>query len=189
MFELHVALVHHPVFNRNKSIVATTITHFDIHDIARVCRCYGVKNYHLIHPSEDQLMFVERLKQHWLVGSGQEFNPLRKEAIKIIETSKSLNSLKEQYSFDFIYATSAKTHLEHPSLSFHDLKKRMENSKDSKTMTKILILFGTGSGLTPAVFQHCDGILEPITGSEGSDFRHLSVRAAVAIVLDRLHRS
>ncbi len=189
MIELHLALIHHPVFNRNKSIVATTITHFDIHDIARVCRSYGVKNYHLVHPSKEQLMFVERLKDHWLSGSGKEFNPLRAEAIKIIKTSESLKALKEQFGFDQIFATSAKNHQDYPMISFDDLKMKLEKNKKNDELKKILLLFGTGSGLTNTVFQLCDGLLEPIVGYEGSDFRHLSVRAAVAIVLDRLHRS
>lgn len=189
MFELHLALVHHPVFNRNKSVVATTITHFDIHDIARVCRSYGVTNYHLIHPSKEQLMFVERLKDHWLVGSGKEFNPIRAEAIKIIKTSESLKSLKDSEGFDYIYATSAKNHQDFPMISFEDLRKNISSYKKNEENKKILLLFGTGSGLTNTVFQLCDGLLEPIVGFEGSDFRHLSVRAAVAIVLDRLHRS
>ncbi len=62
--EIHVGLVHHPVYDRQKKIVATNITNFDVHDIARVCRCYGVKSYSLIHPSEEQLMFVSRIRDH-----------------------------------------------------------------------------------------------------------------------------
>ncbi len=189
MLELHVALIHHPVFDRNKSVVATTITHFDVHDIARVCRSYGVTKYHIVHPSEGQLMFVERLKEHWTLGFGKAFNPLRAEAIKIIQTSESLKKLKEEVQFDSVLATSAKNHEGFNNVSFQDLKNEILENKNPENLKKILILFGTGSGLTRAIFEQCDGILEPIIGFEGSDFRHLSVRSAVAIVLDRLHRS
>jgi hypothetical protein len=47
-----------------------------------------------------------------------------------------------------------------------------------------LLLFGTGHGLADRVLQRADAFLEPIQGP--TDFNHLSVRAAVAITLDRL---
>jgi hypothetical protein len=47
-----------------------------------------------------------------------------------------------------------------------------------------LILFGTGHGLTDDVLARADVLLEPITGV--GDYNHLSVRAAAAIVFDRL---
>ena len=47
-----------------------------------------------------------------------------------------------------------------------------------------LLLFGTGWGLTDEVMDMSDYILEPIRGN--TQYNHLSVRAAVAIILDRL---
>ena len=185
MTQIHVGLVHHPIFDRNKNIVATTITHFDVHDIARVCRSYGVVNYHLIHPSEPQLMFVARLKEHWSLGSGKEFNPLRAEAMKIISTAKSIEEVRKTHGIDKVYATSAKNHPNYDLKTFENMRSDLASAKEQK----ILILFGTGSGLVPSVFQQCDGLIEPIIGFPGSDFRHLSVRSAVAIVLDRIHRA
>jgi hypothetical protein len=186
MFEVHLALIHHPVFNRQKKTVSTTITHFDVHDIARICRSYGVHKYHIVHPSEAQLMFVERLKEHWLVGSGKALNPIRSEAFKIIETSQSLDILRKNYNFDLVLATSAKEHPKFEKFTFLGLKKSIQEMKVGSKPYKLLLIFGTGSGLTPECLEHCDGLIEPIVGFEGSDFRHLSVRAAVAIVLDRL---
>ena len=49
-----------------------------------------------------------------------------------------------------------------------------------------LILFGTGWGLTEATLSQADYVLEPIEGR--TEFNHLSVRSAAAIVLDRLLR-
>ena len=70
---LSVALIHYPVFDRAGKQVATNITHFDIHDIARVCRVYGVDRYYIVHPSVEQLMFVSRVLDHWRVGAGKTF--------------------------------------------------------------------------------------------------------------------
>ncbi len=183
MSELHIGLVHYPIFNKNKSIVATTITHFDVHDIARTCRSYGVTKFHLIHPSIEQLMFVARLKEHWAVGAGGKKNPLRAEAMKIVATACSIEEIKQQERIDVTYATSAKVHPSFKTEPFEVVRKTVKSSK------KTLILFGTGSGLVDDVFKQCQAIVEPIVGFESSDFRHLSVRTAVAIVLDRVHRS
>jgi tRNA (guanine37-N1)-methyltransferase len=45
------------------------------------------------------------------------------------------------------------------------------------------MLFGTGQGLSQSLIERCDYLLLPIDGF--SEFNHLSVRSAVAIVLDR----
>lgn len=55
----------------------------------------------------------------------------------------------------------------------------------------LLLVFGTGWGLTPQVVDKADLRLPPIAcdpAFEGKETRynHLSVRAAIAIVLDRL---
>lgn len=182
--EIHVGLVHHPVFDRQKKVVATNITNFDVHDIARVCRCYGVKSYNLIHPSDEQLMFVSRIRDHWVTGYGKKFNPLRSEALDYIYTAHSIAEAVQQQQITHVYATSAKVHEGFKSIAFKELKQRIQSQEAQAE--QVLLLFGTGFGLTPEVFEQCDGILEPITGSARTDFRHLSVRSAVGIALDRL---
>lgn len=47
-----------------------------------------------------------------------------------------------------------------------------------------MLLFGTGFGLAPEIAQRADLVLAPILGAD--DYNHLPVRAAVAIILDRL---
>ena len=75
MGRMAVALIHHPVYDRAKNTIATNITNFDIHDIARACRVYDIEKYYIIHPMREQLMFVSRVLDHWRVGSGSKFNP------------------------------------------------------------------------------------------------------------------
>ena len=48
----------------------------------------------------------------------------------------------------------------------------------------ILIVFGTGWGLTDDILNKSDYILKPIDGY--NEYNHLSVRSAVAIILDKL---
>jgi hypothetical protein len=64
-------------------------------------------------------------------------------------------------------------------VGFGDLRRRMDGDD-----APYLLLFGTGWGLAPEVIERGDLRLEPIAGI--GDYNHLSVRAAAAIVLDRL---
>jgi hypothetical protein len=48
----------------------------------------------------------------------------------------------------------------------------------------MLLIFGTAWGLAEEIIQQVDYTLMPI--STGTDYNHLSVRSAAAIVLDRL---
>ena len=48
----------------------------------------------------------------------------------------------------------------------------------------MVVLFGTGYGMTKETMEDFDYILEPIYGH--GEYNHLSVRSAVSIILDRL---
>jgi hypothetical protein len=48
----------------------------------------------------------------------------------------------------------------------------------------VILWLGTGHGLAPEILEQSDGVLEPIFGP--TDYNHLSVRSAAAIMLDRL---
>ena len=65
------------------------------------------------------------------------------------------------------------------SVSFEDLKAEIKGN-----IKPYLLLFGTGWGLAEEVFAQMDAVLPPIVGE--SDYNHLSVRSATAIILDRL---
>jgi hypothetical protein len=61
---------------------------------------------------------------------------------------------------------------------------RQRIASDEGTM---LILFGTGWGLVDDVMEGCDHLLPGVAAvTERAGYNHLSVRAAVAIILDRL---
>ncbi len=182
-----VALIHHPVLDRAKNVVATNITNFDIHDIARACRTYGVKNYFIVHPHDEQLMFVSRVLDHWRVGEGSRLNPMRQTALTDVRLAKSIDAVVTEISKTSsvknlkIVATSAKDSLGISPVSFKGLR-----SEAGEAKAHYLLLFGTGFGLTEDVLGRADYLLGPIKGSSHDDYRHLSVRSAVSIILDRL---
>ena len=64
------------------------------------------------------------------------------------------------------------------AVSFKFLRSRIEEGEN------LIICFGTGWGLTEEFIRSADYILEPIRGT--TDYNHLSVRSAAAIILDRL---
>ncbi len=66
-------------------------------------------------------------------------------------------------------------------VSFAELRDLWRSDPDKRPL---LLVFGTGWGLAEEVFQATDHVLCPIRGE--SEYNHLSVRSAVAIVLDRL---
>ena len=57
---IYVGLVHYPVYNKNESIVATSVTNFDIHDISRTCRTYDIKKYFIINNVDAQQELTNR---------------------------------------------------------------------------------------------------------------------------------
>lgn len=180
---LALALLHYPTRDRVGDLVATNITNFDIHDIARACRVYGIDRYYIIHPIREQLMFVERVLDHWNVGEGSKFNPMRKTALRDVRTAENLDKAKKDWGYEDakIIVTSAKSVEGQQSFSFDSFKNCLETENQPYILT-----FGTGFGLTQDFIKSCNGILEPIKGNSRDDYRHLSVRSAVSICLDRL---
>ena len=48
----------------------------------------------------------------------------------------------------------------------------------------VIVIFGTAWGLDKEIIDRADFVLDPIEGT--TDYNHLSVRTAAAIILDRL---
>ncbi len=65
-------------------------------------------------------------------------------------------------------------------LSYAELRARLERNDTPP----VLLLFGTGFGMAPAVLERADLALPPVFGPGA--YNHLSVRAAAGIILDRL---
>lgn len=179
---LCLGLVHYPIMDRKKDLVATNITNFDIHDIARAATVYGVERYYLIHPAEEQLMFVERILDHWRVGEGAKFNPYRKTSLERVKTARTLNEAVADWGVDCLkIGTHARPVEGTRSYTIPELKNEMFHQQ-----RPVFLIFGTGFGLTDDYMKGLDGILESIRGAPPKDYRHLSVRSAVSIYLDRV---
>src|SRR3990167_3860538 len=180
---VYIALIHHPVLNKHGEIVTTSLTNFDLHDLGRTSRTYGVKKYFIVTPNESQQNMARYITHYWQEGLGLRMNPHRSEAFSDIIVTATLDETcltiqKQHDKHPTLVATTARPSSE-KTICFNELKELIRKSEEP-----FLILFGTGWGLAPEVMEKAGMVLEPIRG--GSDYNHLPVRAAVAIVLDRL---
>jgi len=178
---LHVALIHHPVVSKNGEIIASAVTNLDLHDIARTAKTYGVISFYVVTPLEDQAELVDKIVAHWVTGPGGEYNPSRREALLLIRQKASyaevLDDIRQKENAEPItVATSAKA--KPPLLSFEKFKGLLD-----KGMPTVLAL-GTAWGFAETFMEASDYVLEPVTG--GTDYNHLPVRSAAAIILDRV---
>jgi hypothetical protein len=178
---LYIGLVHHPIYDSRREVVATAVTNFDIHDIARCARTFGIGGFFVITPLESQIQLVERILSHWREGAGSIYNPTRKESLSLVRVTRTIDEADRAISDLWQkkakkVATGASPHPE--SIGFEFFRKLLEDRS-----TPYFILFGTGWGLTKQVKDNSDYVLAPI---EGKGYNHLSVRSAVAIILDRL---
>lgn len=181
--DLYIALIHSPILNKEGSVVTTSVTNFDLHDLARTGKTFGAKKVFIITPLPAQLEMVRYIKTYWREGTGAKYNPDRCEAFEIIEPSASLSDTCltiENLSGNAprLVGTTAKR-LE-KSVSYSAFWQTLNGSQP------VLIAFGTGFGLTHEFLQNADCVLDPICGV--GEYNHLPVRSAVAIVLDRLRQ-
>jgi hypothetical protein len=172
-----VALVHHPVYDKNGRVVATALTNLDLHDMARACRTYGLAGLLIVHPVEAQRTLANRIADHWR-DHGEELNNFRRMAIERVLVVETLGAARDHVQAatgeePLLCATSARP-LE-GALAFSALPHDRP----------LLLVFGTGYGLADEALALCPARLAPVRGA--GDYNHLSVRSACAIILDRLY--
>lgn len=178
---LYVALIHHPVIDKNGETIASAVTNLDLHDIARVCRTYGVEGYYIITPLKDQMVLVNRILDHWATGGGAVYNPNRRQALELVRVKASFADMVGDVAAaegcrPITVATTARQHT--GSLAYGRLREMLVGD------TPIVLAFGTAWGLSDLFLTDADFILDPLEGS--GTYNHLSVRSAVSIILDRL---
>ena len=179
--DVHLALIHYPVYNKTGEVVTSSVTTLDVHDISRAARTFDVNSFYVVTPLKTQRQLVDRLIAHWMTGYGAGYNPTRKEALLTTRVAKNLketvHDLTEQCGQKpLTVATGAKRFPQ--SIEFSRLREKIFQGEN------ILLLFGTGWGLEKSILEEADYVLDPIDGL--GKYNHLPVRAAIAIILDRL---
>ena len=173
-----VALVHHPVKNRVGQIISATTDEFDFFDAARLTLVYPVSRFVVVQPVPAQQALVRRLLQHGRaaerdVGSRGCFD----HAMLVGSLAAAVDLLSaEKGSPPTVVVTSASS--VDTAIGFPELRQRIEDGEH------MLLVFGKAWGLADELLGSADLRLSPVSG--GTEFNHLPVRAAMAIVLDRL---
>ena len=179
----HLALVHHPVRDRTGAVVTTALTNFDIHDIARSSLTYGLAGYHVVTPITSQREKAEHIARLW---SEDEKGEHRARALDLVRTAASIEEVIVTLTAEHgrpprVVATSAS------AASFPGVPHAGTDgliAAASGDPAPLLVLFGTGWGLVDEQIPSVSLVLAPIEGA--SSWNHLSVRSAVAVILDRL---
>lgn len=160
--------------------MSTSINNLEIHDVARSCMTYGVDLCYIVTPLDRQRAIAEQLVDHWRNGYGRQYNPDRAEALQKIRIVKSLAEVLQEFEgrvAPVLVGTSSKRRAQ--SIGYDELRKRIAEDR-----RPVLLLFGTGWGLPPAIVDECEKTLLPISGP--GEYNHLSLRVAIGIILDRL---
>src|SRR5262247_1881506 len=110
---LYVALLHHPVYDKNGQVVTTAVTNMDIHDIARSGCTYGIRGFYVVTPVRVLQKLALKIIAHWEEGYGSQYNATRKEALALARVRGTLDDAlidieRECGEKPLLVATSAK---------------------------------------------------------------------------------
>ncbi|HOF05581.1 MAG TPA: RNA methyltransferase [Syntrophales bacterium] len=178
----YLALLHYPVLNKHRQIVTTAVANMDIHDIARAARTYDVGRYYIVTPVAAQRTLIQTVLDHWRQGYGAEYNGFRREAFSRVFVRETFEQvcldIREQAGIPPLVVVTGAA-LDRNLISCEELRKLIAGAG-----RPCLLVFGTGWGLADSIISRADRCLAPVQGA--TDYNHLSVRSAVAVVLDRL---
>lgn len=145
-------------------------------------KTYGLRQFFVVTPLEDQLKLADRIVKHWTTGYGAAYNHDRRAAMELIELAPSIEEaadrIKERAGTKpLLIATDARDH-GMKTIGYDGTAAILCSGQT------VFLLLGTAWGLDRQVLERVDYILEPIKGI--SDYNHLSVRTAAAVIIDRL---
>ena len=179
MRRVAAVLLHHPVLDRGGAVVTTAITNLDLHDIARSAHAFGLSDFFVVHPIAAQRELAQRVKAHWTAGSGARRIPDRSPALGILRVVTSLDDVLAELEGPELWVTSA-------SVRGEPLEHEAARARLAEPGPPVLLAFGTGWGLAEGVTARAQVSLAPIRSPRSDGYNHLSVRAAAAIIFDRL---
>lgn len=179
---LFVALLHDKMVDKTGKTVTTSVTLIDVHDIARSCRTFGADALFVVHPAQTMRALVRTIKEHWDGDFGSAYNPNRQDALGRLGIVSDLDEALLQIerrtgTLPKLIATSARDGDDR--VCYDEMREVMNREGGS-----YLLMFGTGWGMGDELMARANYVLKPINGP--TDYNHLSVRGACAIILDRL---
>jgi tRNA (guanine37-N1)-methyltransferase len=180
---LYLCLVHYPVLLKTKNPGASSLTNLDIHDIAR-CSCgYGLGGLYVSTPLPDQAHILQGILRYWTQGAGAVSNPDRARALSLVRhvpaIADAAADIEERTGQRPLMLGSSAQWRKQPVYAPGMVRAALASGPT-------LLLLGTSHGLAPEALAACDGQLRPLRFLDA--YRHLSVRAATAVYVDRILR-
>lgn len=179
-----IALVHHPVHDRTGAVVTSAVTNLDVHDLARSAATYGLARCFIVTPVASQRDKAAHIARLWQEA---EHGDHRAAALRLTDPLASVEdaiaSVNAAHGAPPLVVATSAVPGRWPAaevVSPAGLVARAVAAPDRP----LLILFGTGWGLADDRLPMVDLVVTPIAGRPA--WNHLSVRSAVAIILDRL---
>lgn len=175
-------LCHYPVRLEHDRIGSSSLTNLDIHDIGRISRSYGMGPFYVLLSMREQRAILENILNHWRNLSKEHED--RKRALSLVQPVENFTELEEKaidyYGLKPIFIAS--------SAAWPDDKKikKVLSPEDIRSLCQnfpVVILLGTARGLDLKSLGINFELLRPI---RFLDENHLSVRAAAAIIADRV---
>ena len=178
----YIALMHTQINVKEGRVGETSLASIDIHDLARSSATYGIKKGYIVSGLHDQHLILETFLDFWRSDRGKKYNDTRHHAVSLIDEAYCLDEVIEKIEKiegqkPLLIATSARDQANVQRIDYHCQEIVWREKRP------VLLLFGTGQGLSDAVLDRCDYLLLPVTGL--TDYNHLSVRSAIAVILDR----
>jgi hypothetical protein len=179
---LYVALLHDKMVDKTGRLVTTSVTLIDVHDISRSAKTFGAEGLFIVHPSQTIRALVRTIKTHWDGDFGSTYNPNRQDALGVLSIVSDLDEAlvhieRRSGALPKLIATSARDGDDR--IGYPEMRRVI-----AQASTPFLLMFGTGWGMSEELMRRADYVLKPINGP--TPYNHLSVRAACAIILDRL---
>lgn len=174
---LTLVLLHHPVVDRTGAVITSTIDHFDVMDGSRLALTYGLDAFVVVNPEPSQRALMDRLLRH---GADEAGRASERGTFTRTSWAPDLATVMADVEArtgrrPIVVVTSARA--DGADIEFATLRARMAD-------THVVLVLGKAWGLAPAAFEAADHRLVPVDG--GTGFNHLSVRSAMAILVDRL---
>lgn len=185
-----LVLLHHPVTNRKGELSTTAVTNLDIHDLSRTARTYEMDRFYLVSPLHGQGALVDRILDHWKEGLTREWHPDRSEALSRTVFVPDFDTVKRDLGARYpglpVEVLMPDARPLGGQVGYAETRARWEREPPG---VKVIVL-GTGWGVAPSFFSEVQTFLAPLYGPIGVEgYNHLSVRAAGAVILDRLFGS
>ncbi|HTJ45343.1 MAG TPA: tRNA (guanosine(37)-N1)-methyltransferase TrmD [Kofleriaceae bacterium] len=179
----HIALVHHPIVDRTGAVVTTALTNFDVHDIARSAQTYGLGGYWIVTPVAAQREKADHIARLWQEEGGEHRADALARVRAVPAIADVIAELTARYGAAPLVVVTTASNARFTSLPRQSPRELVGSIQDSPGRP-LLILFGTGWGLADTLIPEAERVLLPIRAA--TPWNHLSVRSAVAVLLDRL---